>query len=87
VSLTRQEMRYKRKSFRGDILGDISTILKTFYVFSSTYVFKVARLEGYPIRKSFRSDILRGYLVTTTFVLMHLGGKLIFRPIYHLLTC
>jgi hypothetical protein len=47
-------------------------------VFSGTYAFKAGRVEGYPFGKSFRRDILRGYLDTTTFVLMDLDGQLIF---------
>jgi hypothetical protein len=39
---------------------------------------------GYPICKSFRRDILRGYLQNTPFVFIDLGGKRIFGGIYHL---
>jgi|HubBroStandDraft_6_1064221.scaffolds.fasta_scaffold02140_7 hypothetical protein len=41
--------------------------------------------QGYLLRKSFRRDILRGYLEDSAFVFMDLEGKRIFFGIYPIL--
>jgi hypothetical protein len=60
------------KSFRTDILEGISNSIPVFIDLGSTIC------RGYLLCKSFRRDILRGYLESSAFVFMDLEGKRIF---------
>jgi hypothetical protein len=60
------------KSFRSDILAGISGSDACFHRFTS----KIHGWQaGYPLRKSFRRDILDGYLQNSSFVFMELARK------------
>ena len=55
---------------------------QTPYLLSYTYEEKIPFTKGYPLRKSFRSDMLRGYLQNSSFVFIDLARKRVFWSIY-----
>jgi len=60
------------KSFKRDILEGISNSLPLFIDLQGS------EASRYPLRKSFRRDILREYLQNSPFVFIDLAGKHVF---------